>query len=476
MKLSGQLGELLNELTYVKAETALIAGATLLLLVGLITKRGSVIKLIYLLTTLVALYFSMGPVKEGTVIFKSLLLTDQLSAFSSLLLLFMPLILIFPRKRDVPEFYFFLLAIGAGALFMIKANSLLLIYLSVELLSLAGYILTGFSFSKKGNEASMKYLLFGAVSSSIMLFGIGLLYGVTSSLYLSDMYVSSGSLIHELGILLFLFGLFFKSSIFPFHIWTPATYQEAPVDAVTIFSFLPKLAGILLLRQVCSTLDLSLEQWVLQLVLLAGILSILAGTLGALRQSNTRRMISFGSIAHSGFMLPLVLIDQSGSVLWWYAVVYGVMNMGAFYLIDRYESKAIVINKAYSRSKKQSMMGVLFTLILVSLVGLPPLAGFTAKFFVFSALWKSYLLTSGDLLLAYLLIAVIATVASLFYYLRIPYFIYLSKSASSEEEMSIEFPLSTKIVATIFCVTLLFLFFVPDLVTKMYQLLISANE
>lgn len=478
MKLQNQLHEILIDLTLVTTETSLMIGAVVLLILGLITKRSVLLKAVYAVTIVLGIYFSLKIDSVGFYLSDSLFSSGEIISFSSLFLLVGLLVLVFPRENHVTEFYFFILALLIGSIFMMKANSLLLIYLSIELVSFVSYILTGFSFRKEGFEAGIKYLLFGALSSAIMLVGLGFVYGSTGDLYVSSWSSEVfSSLMPQVGLLFILFGIFFKISIFPFHIWTPATYQTAPIDGVTIFSIVPKLSGLILLRRVLMSSGLNYDHWLVSIVLVLGISSIVVGTLGALRQSNARRMISFGSIAHSGFLMAFVVIPDlyyNKEAFWWYAVIYGIMNLGAFYVLDGYERRSILNVQDYSNTKGETWMGSVFTLILVSLVGLPPLAGFTAKLFLFSTLWEVYSSMNSILSIIYLLVAVFATVASLFFYLKIPKTIFLEKSQKTE--LVIEFSWRWKIIATIFAIVLLMLFFAPKMVMSLQLLLNNAYE
>lgn len=477
MNLSEQLSGILNDLQSVWTESALILGAIAILIIGLIKSNDIIIKLLFSTVVIVTLWLNIANQSEGLMMMNSIFITKSSIYFGSLFLLVALLITLFPRdKKHSTEFYFFILAMLCGSFFMMKANSLLIIYLSIELVSFASYILTNFSFKKHGFEAGIKYLLFGAISSAIMLFGLGLIYGATGTFTISNLSeLASIELISQVGLVMMLLGIFFKISIVPAHLWVPATYQSAPCDAVAFMSIVPKIAGLILLQRVLGLEALELNHWIFELVLLLGILTIIIGTLGAFRQSNTRRMISFGAIAHSGFLFPFALINTSTSseAFWWYGVVYALMNLAVFYLLDQYERKGAITLAAYGASAKSVLMGTSFTLILVSLVGLPPLAGFTAKFFLFTTLWEHYLSTDSIIVLSYLLVAVLATVGSLFYYFQIPKNIFLTKD---QPDQSINFSLWAKIIATLFSIGLLLLFFAPKLVIVMQQLLNNVHE
>ena len=479
MKLQDQLNEILNDLSLVGSETVLILGSILLLIVGLFSRSELLNKFVFVATIVVALYFNIQIEKGGIILSQSLFLSKEIISFGSLFLVFALTVLVFPRKTHVTEFYFFTLAITLGSIFMMKANSLLIIYLSIELVSFVSYILTSFSFKKKGHEAGIKYLLFGAISSAIMLIGLGLVYGTTQTFYISEWTTGMFSdLLPQIGVLFLIFGVLYKCAIFPFHIWTPAAYQEAPIDAVALFSVIPKLGGLILLKRIYFDAGFDFSHLLTQLLLVLGMATILVGTFGALKQVNTRRMISFGSVAHSGFLMGLVItpIDRFQEAFWWYAVSYGLMNYAVFYLISRYEALSIYSNKDYQSSTEAPWIGGIFTLILVSLVGIPPLAGFTAKLFLFSSLWEIFNDTAVTVSIAYLLVSVFATVASLFFYLRVPYNVFLSTNASNNTELSIVFSLRSKIIATIFGIALLMLFFAPKLVMSFQSLLNNVHE
>lgn len=470
MSLSEQLNSILNELQGVWTETILMLGAILILLVGLIRRFDVLIIGVYLVSIVLGIILYYNNTFSGSILSDSLFLTSQNSSFGIIFLIVAGLLPLFGRaKKHRTEFYFFILAMLVGSLFIMKANNLLMIYLAIELVSFCSYILTNFTFRKNAFEAGIKYLLFGAICSATMLFGLGMIYGATGTMQISgwnDVFFSE--LFAQVGFVLFLVGIFFKISLAPAHLWVPVTYQEAPADAAAFMSIVPKLAALVLLQRLFNTQIFSDDHWILRLVFALGMLTIIAGTLGAFKQRNARRMISFGAIAHSGFLLPFALLQTttSSDAFWYYSVIYGIMNLAAFYMLDRYEKAGIYEVYDYNKSKAKTWMGVVFSLILVSLVGLPPLAGFTAKFFLFSALWESGLMM-------YLVVSLLATVGSLFFYFRIPKSIFLSPSI---DDRSIKFKFSTKIVATLFCIVLLLLFFAPQMVMEAQQLLNNVHE
>ncbi|MEO9485056.1 MAG: NADH-quinone oxidoreductase subunit N [Ekhidna sp.] len=477
MNLTEKLNGILNDLQAVWPESSLLLGAILLLVIGLIKSHEIGTKILYGAIILIAYWFNISSELQGGLLMNSIIISAPTNYFGTLFLLVGLLILLFPRnKKHATEFYFFILAMLSGSLFMMKANSLLTIYLAIEIVSFSSYILTNFSFKKEGFEAGIKYLLFGAISSAIMLFGLGFIYGSTGVFVISDLKeLVSMELMTEVGVVMTLVGLFFKISIVPAHLWVPGTYQSAPTDATAFMSIVPKIAGLVLMQRLLQVEALDSDHWIIKTVWVLGMLTIVAGTLGAFRQTNARRMVSFGAIAHSGLLLPFALINSSTSStgFWWYAVAYACMNLATFYLLDQYEKKGIEATSDYALSSKSIWMGVSFTLVLISLVGIPPMAGFTAKFLLFTTLWEAYLELGSSIVLSYLIVAVLATVGSLFYYLQIPKNIFLAKDSQNQ---SINFNLLPKIIATLFSIALLLLFFVPKLVIVMQQLLNNVHE
>jgi len=455
MSLSEQLGGILHDLQHMTAEVTLVAGALFVLIVGLFKPSQIVIKSVVALAFLLVFthVIEAEETRFGNMMFQSHLSSRfiQLFALTGLLLLLFP-----ASENQRSSYYFLILMIMLGAMMLLQSMHLLLIYLSIEMVSYGSYVLTNFAFDKKSHEAGLKYLLFGGVSSAIMLFGISMLYGSSSSMLIGDL--GNLSLYGQVGTVMLMAGVFFKISAVPFHIWTPNVYQAAPVDTTAFFSIVPKLAGLVLLKNVLDSLG-----WGYQLVLTLGILSIVIGTLGALKQTNVRRLISYGAIAHTGFLIPFIVLDISGDLFVWYASIYALMNIGIFYFIAQYEKQDVHTLDDYAGlGKHQPVLGVLLTVVLIALVGLPPTAGFTAKWLLFSSVWGEYQIGTDPLILTYLIVAVFATAVALVYYLRVPYFMFL-KSGHTEIEKPTLF---VHLIAGLIALLLLVLFFAPGLISS----------
>ena len=358
-------------------------------------------------------------------------------------------------KRAIEQ-WFLLLALLAGSLLMMIGQNLLIIYLSIEFVSLTSYVLTSFQRKKSGYEATLKYFLVGCVVSAVMLYGISLIYGGQGHLYLpTNGLVSKVSV---LGWLMFLSGLLFKTSLFPIHGWVPNTYQEAPTEVSAFLAVVPKLSGFVLLGVI---LDVIQNQMISNLLLLLGLATMVIGTFGAISQQNVKRLISYGAIAHSGFILPLILLPDADNSFLVYCTVYGIMTYAAFYFISVHETFNFHTLDNYKGVgmlvPSTAIAGVIF---MVALVGLPPTSGFTIKFFLFVELWKAYLTNGSISFLIYFIIGILTSVISLFFYLRIPYISFFKKS-----EVSFAPRKHMEIIMIFFALFLLFSFLLPGTLT-----------
>jgi NADH-quinone oxidoreductase subunit N len=267
-----------------------------------------------------------------------------------------------------------------------------------------------------------------------MLYGFSWLYGLTGTLDFTDptfaqnLSQNAPSIIFVVG-LLSLSGIFFKLSLVPFHPYTPDVYESAPAPIVAFLSVAPKAAALLVLIRMISLLPVDFQP----LLAIVSLLSILVGNLAALAQNNYKRLLAYSGIAQAGFVLVgLVAFNQSGfesSVF--YMTVYVFMNLAVFLLLDLFTDSPDITDLV-GLGQKQPLLSVLLTAALVSLVGLPLTAGFTAKLLVFSALWQSN--QSGNSLLSLLFgIGLLNVVISLFYYFKIPFYLFFREPNIEKE-------------------------------------------
>lgn len=364
------------------------------------------------------------------------------------------------------EQYVMLLTMLIGSFLMTMTMNLLLIYLGIELVSIASYIITALNPNKYRAEAALKYLIFGAVASALMLYGMSWLYGFTGTLQLDSDSFYAGLMTADdfalgIAILLTLAGILFKLGAFPMHLWSPDVYQTAPTPIVSFFSVVPKLAALtIVLRLVVYVGDL--WDWTLTLGIVA-LGSMLVGNLSALWQQDAKRMLAFSSIAHAGFLLlGLAVLSGTGNQAFlFYGLIYSLMNFAAFTLVLLLEraTGSSIMSDWKGLGKTFAFPSILMLVVLVSLTGLPPTAGFNAKLYLFSALWESYVSSGSNFMLWLFAIGLFNTVISLFYYLKIPYLLFFkTNSGSSVQKPSA----SLSFLGTLLVLPLLLLFFRSD--------------
>lgn len=334
------------------------------------------------------------------------------------------------EKQSRNEFCLLLLCVLFGMSTMAISSHLLVLYLAIETVSIISFVMAGFKREDlRSSEASFKYLVYGAFASGIMLYGISLIYGLTGSLQYGEIakFLTADSSSYQLPLLLALVmtlaGFAYKVSAFPFHYWTPDVYEGAPTPIVAFFSVGPKAAGFAaLIRFVFEVLahKTSETQWGLSVTaltpLLAGlsVATMVVGNLSALSQTNVKRIMAYSSIAHVGYMLMgIVTLNQGGlSAVLFYILVYGIMNLGAFWVVSMIADATGGDDLKHFKGMGWAMpvMGTCMAIFLFSLTGLPFFAGFIGKFLLFGALVN----TPGLLWLA--LIGVLNSVVSLYYY------------------------------------------------------------
>jgi NADH-quinone oxidoreductase subunit N len=362
-----------------------------------------------------------------------------------------------PKEGLLPfEWYSILVAMTLGLFLMTVSVNLLSIYLSIELVSICSYLLTALTADRKASEGGIKYLLFGAVSSAVMLYGMSLLYGMTGTLDLTAEtfgieLASQDAAVATVAILLTLAGLLFKLAGVPFHVWTPDAYEAAPVPVAAFFSVAPKAAAVLVLMRIVTALpvDSSIAQTLtgttiislqtpLAVLALAG---ILIGNLSALRQTNAKRLLAYSTIAHAGFLLVgVVALTEAGfEAVLFYAGTYLFISLAAFFLIDllaRANGTDLTISQFAGLGPKFPLLSVALTVVMLALTGLPPTVGFTAKLLAFSALFDAYQHTSDNWLLALFVLGLLNALISLVYYLKIPFLLFFRPTLASSEQPS----------------------------------------
>ena len=374
------------------------------------------------------------------------------------------------QKNFVGEFYALLLSMVLGLCLMTMSVNLLMIYLSIEIVSVSSYILTTIEKTRKSTESGLKYILFGATSSAVMLYGMSLLYGMTGTLDITSPDFSRGlaqidQLASSVAIVLTISGFLFKISAAPFHIWTPDVYESAPTPVVAFFSVAPKIAGFLVAIRFYSALPNQLQN----ITAVLALASITFGNFSALWQINAKRMLAYSTIAHTGFVLVgLVTMSQLGmNAIVFYLVIMLFTNLAAFLLIDFLEDRVDSATPSPNHSitnfrglgRVNPFYGIMMLIVMVSLAGLPPTAGFMAKLNIFTALWESYQTTHESILLWLFIFGLLNTAVSLFFYLKIPFMMFFKEPLEKQH-----FELNSKqyFLAIILVLPILILFFKAD--------------
>ena len=319
------------------------------------------------------------------------------------------------------------LSILLGALLSSLSSNSLSLFLSIEFMSMGTYVLV--SLRKESSRASLPYVLFGLGSSALFIYGISLLYGLTGTLDYTSVDFSRGISVADpylrgFALGLFAVGLLFKMSWAPFHPWNPDVMEQLPAAWMTWISTAPKIAIAFVGVRLLPALPVS---FVNELAILA-VLTLLVGNLGALGQNNTKRLLAYSSIAHGGFLAIAWFFQpiQALDAILFYGFLYSIASLLVFYLIDEVGANEV---KSFAGLGVEKPLPAFFLLTgLIALVGLPPAGTFLAKMTYFSLLWSNYEMTTSIGLLVLLLVAIVVTAISLFYYLKIPFQLYFKKS------------------------------------------------
>lgn len=338
---------------------------------------------------------------------------------------------------DRGEYYFLVLVAGTGAMLMAASRDLLMLFLSLEMLSIPLYVLAAFARSSvRSQEAGIKYFLLGSFASGFFLYGTALLFGVSGTTRLPDLAAvlaqRAADAASAVGVGLLIIGLGFKAALVPFHTWAPDVYEGAPFPAAAFMSVVAKVgAFIALLRVFPVTLGALAGQWTLVLATLAAVTMII-GNLAALVQSSYKRMLAYSSIAHAGYILVGVVIATPAAIsaVITYLAVYAAMGTGAFAVavaLERSGGEADRIEDYAGLGDRAPLLAAVTGLFMISLAGIPPTGGFVAKLNVFSAAVES----GGSWGLFLALLGVLTSVVSVYYYLRVAYIMFAPGPAAA---------------------------------------------
>ena len=471
-------------------ELTLVAFAIIVILLDLVIQRKGWLALVSLVGVVVAGGFTIAMWGGGSqVLFNNMLAVDNFALFFKLLFLAIAALVILASvdyvskfARFQGEYYALVLLSALGMMLMAATAELISIYVALELTSISLYVLAGFLKDPKSTEASLKYLLLGAVASAVLLFGMALVFGFTGKtqlgeiaqviqgLSLSGVLASPGLI---LGIVLMIAGFGFKIAAIPFHMWVPDVYEGAPTPITAYLSVASKAAGFAVILRVFYS-AFGLPSWLsLDWGLIFAVLAAIGMTLGniiAIPQTNIKRMLGYSSIAQAGYLMvglatmgfsPATdILGRSG--LLFFLASYALTNLGAFTAIIAISNKldSDLIQDYSGMGRRAPLLALALTLCLISLIGMPPAAGFMAKFYIFSGAVQHGLLWL-------VVIAVINSVISAYYYLRVVKVMWLGEPASEEKVPSSG---ALRLALSLSCLGVLLLGIIPGYIMKLAEL------
>ena len=456
-------------LNFIYSEIFLCLSIMILLIIGVFKKNSS--NLIYNLSIIsllscFALIFNF-PINENIELFNNSYKIDYLSSFMKILTIISGIFVLLSSSKYIQvikinkiEYPILVLSSILGMMVMISSNDLILFYMGLELQSLALYVLASFNRDNiLSSESGLKYFVLSALSSGLLLYGCSLIYGFSGStnfnLIAENINQSSYGL--TFGIIFIITGLAFKISAVPFHMWAPDVYEGSPTSVTIFFAILPKIAALTVFIRILYVPFLNIiDQWQIIIVFLS-IASMLFGAIAAIGQKNLKRLIAYSSIGHMGYALAGVSTGTNQGIQSsiTYISIYLFMNLAFFsclFMLRRDEKYFENIEDLSGLSKNHPILSFSFLIVLFSLAGIPPLAGFFAKFYIFSAVIEQsmYFLAITGLL---------STVIAAFYYLRLIKIIYFD---SEKEKYESNHNIGLKISLIFSSIFILFYFIYPS--------------
>ena len=464
---------------YILPEIFISASIMLFLLFGVFKKNSA--NLIYNLSTislviLLALIINLSSFNK-IYLFNSSYLIDNLSNYMKIILVGSGIFVMLTGSRYIQvinlnkiEYPILILSSILGMMIMISSNDLIVFYMGLELQSLALYVLASFNRDNLlSTESGLKYFVLSALSSGLLLYGCSLTYGFSESTNFDQILINSTEFNYgtTFGIVFILVGLAFKISAVPFHMWAPDVYQGSPTSVTLFFAILPKIAALAVFIKFLYTPFANMnDQWQTIIVFIS-IASMILGAVAAIGQKNLKRLIAYSSISHMGYALAgLATVSNQGiqsSIT--YISIYLVMNLAFFsclFMLKRNDKYYENIEDLSGLSKKHPILSFSLLIVLFSLAGIPPLAGFFAKFYVFLAVIEQSMYFLA-------IVGLLATVVAAFYYLRIIKIIYFDPE---KEEYETSHNLGLKITLAISTIFILAYFIYPSGITEVVSKII----
>jgi len=447
----------------------------LILLLGISSKKHFLVPIIFvglILSLAVNFCPSIIPVEKV----RQMLAIDSISlTFSSLMICLTFLIFFIAdhyfvhKRKTVEDVYSIIIFSLVGAIVLTMFKNMVMFFIGLEIMSISLYILTGSKkTSARSNEAAMKYFLMGTFSTGILLFGTALIYGATGSFDLNAIgdFINTNKntlpLYLKTGILLVTIAIAFKIAAVPFHFWVPDVYHGAPTLITTYMATVIKIAGVVAFFRLYSTSFSGVKEMWSALFAVLAVLTIFVGNLAALYQTHVKRMLAYSSIAHTGYlMLGLVAFNATSfSSLFYYLTAYSVSTIGIFaaLMLVREETNDGTFSAFEGLAKKNSFLSFVVALSLLSLTGIPPLAGFMAKYFIFAqAIEQGYLWLT--------IAAIIGTAISVVYYFKIIIGMYMG----TPKDISIPLTTRSRILLIVLAILIIGIGLLPNLILNLVK-------
>lgn len=441
------LDQIIASLPLFKPELSLIVGFILSIVAALFFEKQlkNTTFTVAILSIAASIYYLCLQVPIAATGFSDMWLVDKLATYARLIIAVTTLIIALfiqqrHRKENNGDIYSILIAATLGMHVLCNNSNWLVAFIGIEMVSIASYIMVGyFSQNKAQSEAAMKYALFGSVSAAVMLYGLSLMYGLTGNLDFQSPQHLQGLMtapepVVTLALLFVLVGIGFKLGFVPLHVWSPDVYQGSPTAITAFLSTVPKVGALILFTRVYQAWSSTafyfseLSTWIIIVVALA---SMLIGNLAALRQQDIKRLMAYSAIGHTGFLMMAIFAYQDTfQYLLFYLIAYVLMNLAAFIFIDYLErmTGSTALKSYQGLGRKLPVLFTAFTLVGISLIGLPPTIGFIGKLMVFSAVFDIFQASENTGVLILLVVGALTAVISLFFYFRIPLYAFIRKT------------------------------------------------
>jgi NADH-quinone oxidoreductase subunit N len=422
------------------------------------------------LTCIAAMSFSYDLISgESRSLFNGMMVSDSYSNFFNLIFLGSALLTIFAsfryldhQKLQHPEYYVLVLFAAMGMMLMSAAMDLVVVFIALELMSISIYVLVGFRRAdRKSNEAAMKYFILGSAASAVLLYGVALIYGTTGTTEMRGILTfvhghgQGINPIFSLGFVMVLFGFLFKVASVPFHMWMPDVYEGAPVPVTGFMTTGLKAAAFATFVRVMISVaygtgaSVVMQGYLHHVLWVSCVLTMLLGNFVALSQVNLKRMLAYSSIAHTGYLLMGILsasrTDLGFGPVTMYLVVYSIMNLGAFVILTLLASDGdtkLNLHDLSGVSRRHPWLAMGMSVFLLSMAGMPPLAGFAAKYLLFYSAVQA-----GEIPLV--VIGVLSSAVSVYYYLRVLVYMYMRDPVGSPPVLRVSMWSGLALVTTV---------------------------